>query len=281
MRIKALGSLVFLIFVNSFLFAQSGNPFDINARLKDSIKIKIDSTSSYETKPQVKQDKSYLQIQQEKLMRDNPFNVSHLPLRISKSEQEEVEEKEEKFDTTTLTKNQPSDNLNVASPKTQGGNKFIFWVLFIQILLLTSLIGVNRGFVGKLWRSINNDNFAKLIARDYNNGYSSSFVLLYPVFILSFSLFIYLAIKYFGSYSGIRIFGFFFLAIAIVYIIRHIYHGIIIAIFPFRKNITYYNFTIILFNCMLGLLLIPINLSISYGPHWLSVFAIYFVFQRQ
>lgn len=247
---------------------------------------------------------SFLEKRQQQLINENPFNVSHIPVKkkLKKSPIQETIKQETPNINTSSGVAQSSETLNTKVEETKSTNddvttqiideetvehilpdnikeistnKFIFWILFLQLLLITSLIGINREFIPKISRSISNDNFAKLIARDYSNGYNALFVILYIIFFLSLSMFIYLGLRYFTGFNGFAKYLIILLAVVGVYFVRHIFQNMTASIFPFGKESTYYDFMIILFNVFLGLVLIPFNVIISYAPAGITQIAVF------
>ncbi len=319
---KQLLNAIFLIFFwSNFtpIYAQQGNPFDVIRRANNvatpiiekakdtsiiavipSVETNLETTqaiiplqdssvvesSEIEIpKPTTKSTDepiSYLDQIQKKLMDENPFNITHIPLKKSKKEIKPELNKGENSSSEIIKPEkieaQPEEKEAISIPETINNlktNKFIFWLLLLQLLLVTSILSFNRDFIRKLYRSISNDNFAKLVGRDYNNGYNALFGILYFLFILSFSVFVYQFLK---LYYGIHGFGKYFvilLSVASVYSVRHIFQGITSVVFPFGKTSSYYNFMIILFNSFLGLLLIPTNVIIAYAPANIAVSGIY------
>lgn len=318
--------IVFLLFVGFHLQSQQTNPFDItkrkestllnadtlpkmnmavNAVVKDSITVspsgdlkpaeatKFSENNKAGDLPTAINNSgvSKLETQLQKLIDENPFNVSRIPLKKKKLNTEVVEKspevkEREAFEITEETTDKNLDDTsmvveNIKEPTSYkkriqiGSNKFIFWVLFLQMLLLSSLIGINRNFISKIWRSITNDNFAKLVSRDYNNGYTIHFIILYVLFLLSLALYIFIALKAFYDLNGILNYLLILGGVSAVYGIRHIFQNTTASIFPFGKASSYYDFMIILFNSFLGLVLIPMNVLGAYAPPGLAVIGIY------
>lgn len=318
--------IVFLLFVGFHLQSQQTNPFDItkrkestllnadtlpkmnmavNAVVKDSITVspsgdlkpaeatKFSENNKAGDLPTAINNSgvSKLETQLQKLIDENPFNVSRIPLKKKKLNTEVVEKspevkEREAFEITEETTDKNLDDTsmvveNIKEPTSYkkriqiGSNKFIFWVLFLQMLLLSSLIGINRNFISKIWRSITNDNFAKLVSRDYNNGYTIHFIILYVLFLLSLALYIFIALKAFYDLNGILNYLLILGGVSAVYGIRHIFQNTTASIFPFGKASSYYDFMIIIFNSFLGLVLIPMNVLGAYAPPGLAVIGIY------
>ncbi len=298
-QIIAFGLLISFLFISGSISAQSNNPFDIKSRVGEATSPRlIDSASSEIVLPDssqgseelqiadlvspdsissgnsadtlqvdVSQQESFVTRRQQLMIEENPFNVSHIPLSARTSPKTQVVEQE--------TVQQEEATGKEKSPTSEGTSKFLFWFFLIQLLLLTSLLGINREFIKKINRSISNDNFAKLVARDFNSGYDALFAMMYTIFVISLSTFIYLLVKQKFGISGVSRYLIILGSVAGVYIFRHIFLGFMGYVFPFTKTISYYNFMIILFNSYLGLLLIPVNVLMAYAPESIASIALY------
>ncbi len=266
-----------------------------------------DSNSNSESVPESESESvsvSFLEKRQQELIDANPFNVSHIPIKRNSKKNTTKVVSEPRIETQDvvppvnvpeedLSSNIENDEKSANEVTTQiideqtvehilpdnitgiSTNKFIFWLLFLQLLLITSLIGINRDFIPKISRSISNDNFAKLIARDYSNGYNALFIILYLIFVLSLSMYIYLSLRVFTGFNGFAKYLIILFSVGGVYVIRHIFQNVSGTIFPFKKESNYYDFMIILFNAFLGLILIPFNVIISYAPGTFTIIGVY------
>ena len=298
---KSWYSFFFLLFVSLSLSSWQSNPFDIKSRNNQDTTIldtiisepvqqvplenfqeKQDSSSIIDNNSVENTTESFLEKQQKKIISENPFNVSHIPIRkklkvdpkpIKEVQQKEPESVVEKADNRDTIKSE--NEIDLGDLQDVPTNKFIFWLILFQLLILTSVLSLNREIVRKIYRSITNDNFAKLIARDYNNGFNAFFMILYLVFWFSFSTFVYLILRHFYEFDGIINFLYVLLSVFGIYFIRHTFLGFLSWTFPRQRSSTYYNFMVVIFNNFLGLLLIPINVAIAYAPHQLSLVALY------
>jgi len=143
---------------------------------------------------------------------------------------------------------------------------FIFWILIASLLILAAVINLKRKSFLNLYRAITNDNYLKLLQREEYNGSSFFFLLLYFLFFLNAALFLYqlLIIKF--DINGSQVFLGLFGVLIAIYIIRIIATFIIQITFPIEKEAKQYSFTIIMFNIIVGLLLIPVNILTAYAP---------------
>ena len=153
----------------------------------------------------------------------------------------------------------------------------VFWIFLLVLFLLTVIVNFDRGLINKIYRSILNSNYSNLMFRQQSKGPSVLPILLYVLFIINLGLFLFMGVdkftdfqhKYFSLPTCI-------LGVGLVYLIRHVVLGLLGTIFPVRTESNQFGFNIMFFNIFLGLIMIPLNLFIAYGPETLSkaVFAI-------
>lgn len=143
---------------------------------------------------------------------------------------------------------------------------FIFWILMASLLILAAVINLKRKSFLNLYRAITNDNYLKLLQREENNGSSFFFLLLYFLFFLNAALFVYQVLINKFEIKGYKLFLFLFVALLVIYLVRLISTFMLQVTFPLEKEAKQYNFTIIMFNIIVGLLLIPVNILTAYAP---------------
>ena len=125
-----------------------------------------------------------------------------------------------------------------------------------------------------IFRAFINDNLLSQLYREQSKGLSLPFLLLYIMFVFNVSVFFYLSLQYFG----INLFGAQYkdlLAILVVFslvvILKQALLGFTGWLLPAGKEIMNYNFTVVIFNIVIGIVLVPLSILIAYGP---SAFAI-------
>jgi hypothetical protein len=157
---------------------------------------------------------------------------------------------------------QPVDN-----EKSGGSNRWIFWVFLVTLFLLTVAVNFNRQIISKIYRSILNSNYSNLMFREQGKNPSPLFILLYILFFINAGLFLYLTIdrfitikpKYFSLFTCIGL-------VSLAYILRHGILNLLGNVFPIKNATSQFGFNVMYFNIFLGLLLIPVNLFVAYGP---------------
>lgn len=242
------------------------NPFEVSARIVSGPK-----ASSIDTFSNV-QDTSLLAVDTNAVTSSNPFEVNHIPLRKSKQ---------------VAVSNSPLQDISKVKP--QISNQFVFWIMIFSWAILAIVISSKTNLISYLLRSVFNINMMKLTKRDEASNNSFLLGLMYIVFLINFSVFIYLLQKYYTSQEGIKIWTLCFLAISAIYLIRHLSMWLLGQIFPVEKESSLYNYIILVFNIMFGICVIPLNLMLKYGPESLTkplfiagiaLFAIYYIIRN-
>jgi len=182
----------------------------------------------------------------------NPFDVSHIPIRKSKLKTE--------ADAFKTKSKKPKDS------NSEGSNAFLFFLHILSALLLAIVINTQKGAIKKISNAITNENVLKLIHREEKKGMKGYHLLLYFSFFINAGIFVYLLGFNFFKLQGWSSYQWIFLGILGIYLTRHLFMFVLGQLFPFKKDSQLYNFTIQTFNNFLGIILIPINLIIAFGP---------------
>ncbi len=157
----------------------------------------------------------------------------------------------------------------IALPKGQSRNpSFLFAAIFGMLGLLTTIISLYRPTVRKVFKSFANDNFLSMTQREVGTVAASPYGLLYANFLLNVGIFAFLLTRWFRG-DTFNNFPFLLLCIAGmagVFLARHAILGLVGWAFPVEKEVSKYQFTITVFNCAIGLLLVPMNIFLAYAP---------------
>ena len=255
-----------LIFWSYFYGQHQNNPFEIKARLSA-----IDS--SLMTSPIVAAKALRDTIQVDSLKNEvistvkskNPFEVNHVPLRKRTVNNIMLE-----------TANSTSGSIKTLIKSTTPSSRaFIFWITLATLLLLVVATTSSSGLLSKITKALLNENLLKLEYRNQKNT-SLEYILLYVVFIINASIFIVLAFDYFGVMElSIKTFFKTLLGVTIIYILKHL--SIVLAgiIFPIEKETSLYNFTIQIFNLFMGVIFVPVNIFLAFGPEKMAEITLY------
>jgi hypothetical protein len=166
----------------------------------------------------------------------------------------------------------------------------VFWVLVGIFAFLTFSIAVNRTAVGRAWRGFLSDNSLALAQREASGLVGSTpYFLLYGNFLLNAGMFIFLVGRYLKG-DSVNNLSFLLLCIAaafVVFLSKHLMLGLLRWLFRVDAEVGRYNFLIIIFNCVLGLFLVPFNFLMAFaGPYlpflvfWtLGLTAIFYIYR--
>jgi len=277
--------LLSLLAVSTGLYAQKGNnPFELPNRiplLKEKTLNNIDSitTDSLDEAPATNPT----------ITPSNPFEVNTIKVpetpvnstsKLGADNQNPFEIKKQTFTRTKKNKVKATKKKAIlkAGPLSK---KFKLWMTIIFVTLLTLLVNIYKSFLLKVYRSFLNDNFLKMIHRDYGTATMIPYLILYAFSLMLIGIFLFLVLNHYkfsffssplldllASVGGV--FG--------IFLIKHLVLQIISTIFPISKEIGQYSFTIIIFGIIVGLLLFPSILLILYAPSNLTVPLIYGTF---
>jgi len=186
----------------------------------------------------------------------NPFEVSHIPLRKSKLKQEA-----DAFVSTTS---------NASKGQQESSNTFIFWLILLSGVFIAFVINTKAHVIPRLMKSITNINVLTYNMREENGGLSGQYIILYLTYFINAAVLLYLLGQKYTSFQGFTFFLYCLGGAAAVYISKHLILGLLGYVFPINRDISVYNFSIEAFNIILGLILIPLNLVIAFGPSELS-----------
>jgi len=282
-----------LLFLSNVVIAQTGsNPFEIKSRLDSSynttttdngstgnifdvehsdVENRVVNESTMDTTkaenisdivPVVVEDN--MDAEDTELIQNssNPFEVSHIPIRKSK-----LKEEADAF--------KPKEKVVYGKKTTKNSNVFLFWWNLLTALLIAVVINTRSKTIPRIYRSVLNENILKFNHREEGSGVNGHYLLLYIVFLLNLGIFIYLILYNLFDYSGQRVFWNCLGIVTAIYIVKHLALSILGTIFPFTKEVNLYNFTIESFNIATGIILIPINLIVAFGPENISNLVIY------
>ncbi len=169
-------------------------------------------------------------------------------------------------------------------------NHFLFWTLVVMFSFLTFSIAFKREVVAKAWRSFLNDNALALAQREASGLVGSTpYYLLYINFVLNAGMFIFLVTRFFKkeSFNNIPFLLLCLVGSAGIFLFKHFLLQLVAWLFPVRNEVRRYNFLIIIFNCVLGLFLVPFNLMLAFATDYkgllvfwtLGLVAIFYVYR--
>jgi len=215
--------------------AQEGNPFDIQRT---------------DTVPQVLEDTRVdsLPEEQTKLDDENPFSVSHIPIR--KNQYEQIEQ-------LTINKHRAEESISITH--------LPLWLIIFSLALLAFIIVKSKGHLYMLARTLFNDNLLRQKAFEEHGGLSLIYLSGYMLFLINISLFIYLIFNKTGTDEGMGYFALLGL-VSLFFVGKHLVLYVFSNIYEFEKEAMVYSFTINTIYNFLSVLFVSLNVIMLFGP---------------
>jgi hypothetical protein len=148
---------------------------------------------------------------------------------------------------------------------------FLFWTMVAMFALLTLSVAANRNAVGKVWRGFLNDSSLTLAQRESAGLVGSApYYLLYVNFILQVGMFLFLVIRFFkkDDFNNPAFLLICMLASALMFLSKHAMLALTAWLIKVGTVVQRYNFLILIFNCILGLFLVPFNLLLAFSGEY-------------
>ena len=147
-------------------------------------------------------------------------------------------------------------------------NGVLFSVLLCIVGLLTFSVAANRSAVGKAWRGFLNDNALNLAQREASGIVGSTpYYMLYVNFLLNAGVFIFLVTRIFQdqAFNNLPFLLICMGGAILAFLSKHVMVNGVSYLFSKEPESRRYNFLIIIFNCVLGLFLVPFNFLIAFS----------------
>ncbi|MBK6993743.1 MAG: DUF4271 domain-containing protein [Lewinellaceae bacterium] len=140
-------------------------------------------------------------------------------------------------------------------------------LLLTAFAFLTFSVASNRNAVGKAWAGFLHDNGFSVAQREASGFVGTTpYYLLYVNFLFNAGIFVFLVTRVFQKdLNNIWFLLFCLGGAAAAFLSKHVMLRIMRALFPLDAELRKYNFLIIIFNCVLGLFLVPFNLLIAFS----------------
>jgi|GEM_PF-1247055 len=182
---------------------------------------------------------------------ENPFNVSHVPIRKN-----------------SFTKAKKVNKVVIEKEKKDFFRRNLpLLFLFISLLILALVITSGRKTISNIIRSVYNENYLKQIKMQSDDGRTFAYVILYILFIINISLFFYL---YLSDKLDISSGKLYLTVMAVILTIYNVRHGVLFLLGTIFKGVkkesSEYSFTVQIYNIVFGLLLVPFNFILAFGP---------------
>ena len=266
-----LGILVLLISISGYAQITS-NPFDIIGKSAQKTTAADSSAANpFEIQGNEPNSDELESEPAELAVRTPPAQrIPGNPFEIDAEKFEEGLPDEPKYVTQPKVTEVPKD-INV-----NQGEGFIFWVLLIILLLLAIILSLSRSIVTHVYKAATNNNFSNYLHRNMRADLRLIFNFLYIIFFVNAGLFLYLCMKKWGhATSGPNTVFLLSLFIAGIYLGRHAVMYFLAWLYPVKKELLQFNFSIQNFNVLLGLCLLPLNFILAYAPEAIGNMAVW------
>lgn len=249
------------------VLAQTGNPFEILGRKNLQLPVQ----------PSVELDSSNLSSANAAFISPTDLVDEHIAV-------------EENQVTTTNDPNNPFEiirgsNINVSptkdsvqkkktvlkkenKPTGTSTNNLLFWLMTSVLIGLAFFITIFRSYLTKVYRSFFNHNILRLSHREQRAGIDFPYLFLYALFFINMCIFIFLGLTKFypnqfvsNSSTLLQIGG----LVTGAYLTKHLVLNFLDYVFQIKPEMGLYNFTIMIFNNLLGILLVPFNFAIAFA----------------
>ena len=141
-------------------------------------------------------------------------------------------------------------------------------MLLAAFAFLTFSVASNRTAVGKAWAGFLHDNGFSVAQREASGFVGTTpYYLLYGNFLFNAGIFIFLVTRVFqrDTFNNLPFLLICLAGAAGAFLSKHLMLTVMRTLFPIESEVRKYNFLIIIFNCVLGLFLVPFNLLIAFS----------------
>jgi len=163
-----------------------------------------------------------------KIEGDNPFTVSHIPIR--KNQYDEIER-------LAISRSNVEENISLSY--------LPLWLIVLSLCLAAYMLFIKKDHIGVLIRSLTNENFMRLSNNEVNGGKSVPYVLGYFIFLLNIALFVFLYLTKQFDISVSFLYLKILLLTVVFYIGKHAVNSFFSWVFHLRKESRLYDFKVL------------------------------------
>lgn len=162
----------------------------------------------------------------------------------------------------------PKFDFNIQLTPTAIYQRLNFGLTTFILLTLAFFMTLLRGAIGKIFIAFANENAFNQVFREREGRGVGVYVVLYIAFLINLGIFLFYLLHHlqvdFGmghlAQLGICVGG-----VLLGFGLKHLVLGLISMIFPVAREVSRYNFTILVFGSALGLVLGPVDVLLAYG----------------
>lgn len=240
------------------------NPFELEFRLNNNV----------ENVPEPEEDKPLPDTERISLAVTD--SISHTSTDTQASANERLEQMGDKPTPIVEKEKQGKGNTEIPLPPIlQKKRNLIFATFLILFIMLTIVISLNRAVVDHVIRAVMNDNYLNLLYRQQKGRLNIQYIFLSFFFVANIGFFIFISMDYWLKPRPNVTLLTCIIIVGLVYYIRYLTMRLLATTFPVSKEARQFNFTIIVFNIMLGIIIFPVNLFLAFAPDKISTIAFY------
>ena len=184
-----------------------------------------------------------------KIEGDNPFNVSHIPIR--KNQYKKIES----LNTTQSDSNK--ENISISY--------LPLWIIFLSLCLLAAMLYLDRNHINTLFRSVLNDNFLRMKSFESDSNRLWPYAIGYGLFVVNISLFISLTLTNVFSVNQSHLLFWCLLFTALFFVGKHIVNALFSWVFNYEKEAKIYHFLIISLRNIMSIFYLSLNIIYVFG----------------
>lgn len=144
-----------------------------------------------------------------------------------------------------------------------------FGVTTLVLLTLAFFMTLLQGPIAKVFQAFANENAFNQIYREREGRGFGVYNILYFSFLINLGVFLFYILHHFQIHFNANLvlqLGICVAGVLIAFSLKHLVLWLIGLIFPVNREVSRYNFIMLIFGSSLGLLLGPINILLAYGP---------------
>jgi len=171
--------------------------------------------------------------------------------------------------------NPPTNDEKKVTETAAYSENYLFWLFLFLLLCFTAVMSLSKKKLKEIYKAYLNGNFLRQKFQINKGNLSFVHLFLYTFFFINAGIFIFLSSSRFhfpGNYSGLVLSC---LVVTVIVLSKHLILWLVGLIFPIQKETSLYAFTILVFYIILGIVLLPLNILISFAPPLVADTAVY------
>lgn len=243
-------------------YAQDNNPFEITSRLRSSL--------ASEKLPNGLDN----QVADTLFRGDTSIFISTNPFDIDRGMIEAAKTPELKGGTIQKYRF-PVDSEKMKNSFSAKSSGFLLWLIMFILVIFAIVVSLNREMTIKLVSSAWLNNLMSFLFRNFGSRDLLLYFLLYLNFAINMAVFLYLLIRRRMEFEGLNLFLMIFAAVVLIYFVKHLSLLLFQRVFVSLKEIHIYSFSVMIYNIVLGISLMPVNIFAAFSSSLLTGVFVY------